>query len=1000
MTVRLHLLGTPRLSGHAGDEVLPFNKPSSLLYYLACRGTWIRRSEAAFLYRPDEPEEEALRYLRKLVFRARQLPWAVGLEVSDARLRWPVPSDLRSFRQAVDTRAWHEALAQYGGPLLDGVALSDSPGYGAWLDVEREALEAQWKTAAVRHAEHLARQDRLDDAASWLSRVLARDPLDEDTLQAYLQVLQADGRRHRALEVYDAFRATLRHEVDAEPLETTQALADSIRRGPGTNAAAAPPPAAERRHDLPTPTTRFVGRERELEQLASLSRRPGCRLVTVLGLGGIGKTRLALECAAQRVSAYPDGVWFVPLAGVTSASFLASSIADALGLTLSGSDAPEAEVAEHLREKSLLLLLDGFEHLTDGALFLQTLLETAPEVELLVTSRVALELQGEWLFDLDGLGYPPAGTDEPLERFDAVKLFVARAERLSNDFVVTGATLQAIASLCRKVEGMPLALELAATWTRSLGVPDLVESLGRGFQALATREPDVPQRHRNLRAVLDYTWSNLGDAEQRVLARLSLFRGGFTLEAAEAVADAHLGALLRLINHALVRRDRSGRYDLHELVRQFLDERLDADTRARTLDGLCGFFAEFAAQRERTLKQSDEQAVLRELDVEVDNLRLAWRRASEEGDLRRLRQMAECYFVLLDARGRYREGADAFRSALRRLEDRTDAAQQEETLGELVARAGYFEFRLGHLDVARHLLETSLRSLRGASAPAAEAFAHHYLGVLAFLAGDNRGAQQRYHQALARYEAANDGWSMTRTHNNLGVVADTLGDYDEAAGWYRLALELSREIGHVRGVASALVNLGVTLETVGRLEEAERHYQESLEVYREAGDLRGEAASLTNLGHLAEQRGAYVEARDRYERSVAIKRTLGDPVVTAVSLTNLGDVLLALGETPQALDALGDALTLARGASAHPYALRVVWSYAKLHARHGDWPHALYLATFLARCAESEAWVRRDAGEALDAWGAKVSADHRTEIQDLGRHVALERLYQDVKPTV
>jgi len=984
----VRLLGAPRLDDGAGGDVLPVTKPSSLLFYLACRDAWVGRHELAFLYSPDRPDVEALAYVRKLVFRAKRYPWAEGLEVRDASLRWIVESDLRTFRSALERRDWRAALEHYDGALLEGCALPDVPAFDAWLELEREAVEEQRKSAALHHAADLEERGLFEDAATWLGRILARDPLDEERLQSYLRVLRAAGQRQRALEAYESFRQTLGRELDAQPLETTQALADEIRGSAGGRASVDARTVEPRRHNLPAPTTRFVGRERELEHLARYLARSDCRLVTLLGLGGIGKTRLAIESAGQHVHAFPDGVWMVPLAGATSAGLLAPGIAGALGLALEGADTPERELARHLGDKAALLVLDGFEHLDEGVVVLETLLEAAPALKLLVTSRSALGLPSEWLVDVDGLAAPPEHTEEALERFDAVRLFINRAERLSAGFVATEATLEAIARLCRRIEGMPLAIELAAAWTRSLAVPDLVARLERGFDPTAADGDEVPDRHHSVHTVLDYTWNNLGDAERSALAKLSVFVGSFTLEAAERVADAPLGRLLGLINHALVRRRAAGRFDLHELVRRYLEAHLDAGDEARALGDLCDFYAGTMEARERTLKELDEKAALGELDADVGNLRRAWRHACDAGDHSQLARMAECYHFLLDTRGWYREGAEAFGSASGRLvaSDATDAsAQQRATLGGLSARAGYFQFRLGRLGDARRTLEGSVELLSETPASAASGFAHHYLGVLDFLEGDNRGAQRRYRRALACFEPDDDAWSMSRTQNNLGVVADTLGDYDEALEWYGLALASSKRIGHVRGVASALVNLGVTFETLGRRDEAEAHYRESLEAYREIGDVRGEAASLANLGHLAEARGAFVDAKEFYEQSVALKRRLGDPIITAVSLTNLGDVLVALGQEGRALEAFAEALSLARSAEALPYAFRVVWSYARLYARRAEWSRALALASFLAHRTESESWLQREALAALEAWTADVTADEAADAVAHGR---------------
>lgn len=996
MAARLQLLGAPAWTLAGKTTLLPITKPCSLLLYLACRGDWVSRNELAFLYRPDEPDVEALKYLRKLIFRARQFSWAEGFEAQDTRLRWLVASDVQVFSRAFEDKRWSDALDAYQGPLLQSFSLPDAPGFEAWLELERDNLASKWKIAASHCAEALQQQGKLAEAGVWLARLLEHDPLDEDTLQTYLQILQASGERRRAREAYAAFCKTLKRELDAEPLETTQALADSIQRESNEVVSVTAPVPSEQRHNLPAHTTRFIGRTRELELLARYLAKPERRLVTLLGLGGTGKTRLALESASQHVTNFTDGVWFVPLAGVSASSLLAPSIANTLGLNLTGSEPHDAQLADYLRNKHLLLLLDNLEHLTAGALLLETLLEAAPNLKLLITSQVALELPGEWLFDLEGLDYPPADHEDELEGFDAVKLFINRAERLSSNFVATGTTLGAIARLCRQVEGMPLALELAATWTRSLGVSELVKRLEHNFTLLVTQAKDRPERHRNLVGVLDYTWGNLGPDEQGVLAKLSLFRGGFTLEAAEAVADAHLGLLLRFINHALVRRNPSGRFDLHELVRHYLAERLEASAKTQAVGAFYHFFAGVLTQRERALKEGAEKTVLRELDSDTENLRLAWQWAAEKNAPASLHQMAECLYFLLDTKGWYREGADLFETAVERLAAVANPPATQDTVAPLLSYQGYFEFRLGQLEKAKHTLERSLNAL--GSRPAAKGFVHHYLGVLAFLAGDNEGAQERYHQALACYQQVHDRWSMAKTHNNLGVVADTLGAYEDAMHWYRLSLDASREAGHVRGVASALVNLGVTFENLGQLDEAAKHYQESLEAYREVHDVRGEAASLTNLGHLAERNQAFAEAKAYYQQSVILKRKLGDPVITAISLTNLGDVQLTLGDTQQALAAFREALDLTHQAQALPYALRVIWSYAKLYAKECNWPCALYLANFLVGAPESEVWVRDEAEQALGRWGAEVSQAKRTAAAVRAKQLSFKELIESVTP--
>ncbi|MCX7783801.1 MAG: AAA family ATPase, partial [Meiothermus sp.] len=557
MEVRLCLLGTPRLESAGSVSDLPLDRPASLGYYLAVRGDWVRRSELAYLYSPEADEAAALANLRKLVYRLRQQGWAEALEVEAQRLRLPVPTDLQAFRAALERRDWQEALQQYGGTFLQGLNFPDLSGFEAWLELERQDVERAWRTAVLEHVRTLEGEPHRPEAERWLARLLAADPLDEEAVQLQLRRLLQAGQSVQAREVFERFRTRLKAELGVEPLESTRALAE----GP-PNRAALPAQAAPPQHNLPTPSTPFIGRRRELRTLAQHLANPDCRLLTLVGLGGMGKTRLALELAAQQVERFPEGVWLVALAGVASPEQLVSSIASALGFTFAGPTDPKLQLLNYLRGKALLLLLDNFEHLLEARALLEELLAQAGGLKLLVTSRLALELPGEWLFDLEGLPYPPPHTEDDLDGFDAVRLFISRAERLSNRFVLTPATLEAIAELTRRVQGMPLALELLASWVRGLGVPEILAQLGRSFELLQTGGRDLPERHRSIGAILDYSWQLLSEPEQAVLARLSVFRGGFTLEAAQAVAGAHLGLLLRFINQSLVQRGEDGRYTL------------------------------------------------------------------------------------------------------------------------------------------------------------------------------------------------------------------------------------------------------------------------------------------------------------------------------------------------------------------------------------------------------------------------------------------------------
>ena len=427
MVRRLCLLGTPHLETDGAPEPLPGNRPASLLIYLAQRQTWVARSELAFLYSPEAPEKAALSNVRKLLHRARDNPWAEPLQTETNRVRFPIPTDVQLFEQAFSEERWGDALDLYRGPFLQDFVVPDLAGYEAWLELEREALAERWKEALERRARQLEHEGDPAGAAALLAQRLRHDPLDEEALQGHLRALHAAGRRTQALEAFKTFRRTLERELAIEPLEATLALVEAIRQRPASGVGI-PEPAATA-HNLPAFSTRLVGRERELEHLGAHLRDPDGRLLTLAGLGGVGKTRLALELAWRSLEVFPDGVWFVPLAGLGASEALATALAGVLGIESAGTTPAEAQLTGFLRDRRTLLVLDNVEHLLEGAPLLERLLRAAPRLSLLVTSRSALELSAERLVDLDGLPAPAPDAADPLLDSPAVQLFCERAGR-------------------------------------------------------------------------------------------------------------------------------------------------------------------------------------------------------------------------------------------------------------------------------------------------------------------------------------------------------------------------------------------------------------------------------------------------------------------------------------------------------------------------------------------------------------------------------------------
>jgi predicted ATPase/DNA-binding SARP family transcriptional activator/Tfp pilus assembly protein PilF len=971
---RLQLLGPPRVISNGVTLELGSDKPVSVLYYLSQRNDWVSRNELAFLYRPDADDQTALSNVRKWIHRAREHAWAGTLETEKHRVRFQIESDVQAFRQAVAQQRWSDALELYHGPFLSGVSLSATPGFEAWLELERADLNQLWRQAGQQHAIDLEQQQDWLSATRVLTELLKADQLDEDVLQVYLRVLDAQGQRKLALEVFETFRQTLNTELDAEPLESTRALVDSIRHSTVLTTPSPASSAAVPRHNLPAPTTRFIGRKRELERLNDILGDPDTRLVTLIGLGGAGKTRLALELAWRQLEHYPDGVWFVPLAGLSSAELMVPGIASALGFEFSGPREPRQQLLDYLREKNLLIVLDNLEHLLEVVPIITDLLEAAPGLKLVATSRVALELSGEWLFDVDGLSYPPRDTAEDLERFDAVKLFLNRAERVSASIVPTRDTLEAIAEICRKVEGLPLALELAATWTRSLNPTQITKQLETNLELLSSQQRDIPERHRSISVVFEHSWARLGALEQETLASLSVFQGGFTLQSAEQVTGAHLALLLSLINHSLVRRSPNGRYQLHELIRQLAAERLALEQTSTCCERLSSYFVAFLREREEGIKGVHQRGILDEIEVEWGNITGIWAWSVRQGRWNNVEAMLSCLNSRFELKSSYREGAQVFGMALDAFKNQfTDPQFQPEVLAKLLTLCAYFRFRVGEANESELLITQAIQVLEQYPKSKFNAFAWLVMGLLRQSMGHYTQASTFFQRSLDLYEQYGNFWATSRIRNNLGTVAWQQADLEGAKRWHRLALESSRKMGDTREMATSLNGLGIALEASGEIGESIRLYQESLKMYSEVGFLRGQASVLNNLGHVHERKGDVKSARTYYQESLKLKKIIGNTALIGSSLTNLADVLFELGETRAAFEANLEAMRITTRARATPMTLRVLWSFARMEARTGQ-PHAaLRLARFIVTFHECEQWVRDEAAENIPAWNEQAS---------------------------
>jgi predicted ATPase len=632
--------------------------------------------------------------------------------------------------------------------------------------------------------------------------------------------------------------------------------------------------------NVPEPATALVGRETDLTAVRNLIDRDDVRLVTLTGPGGTGKSRLALAAAAESHDAFPDGVFFVDMAPLTDSSLVLPQMAQVLGVQETAGQSLLETLELFLADKRLLLVLDNFEHVLDAAPAIGTLLTGCPHFEALITSRQRLDLEAEWLYEVPPLLVPDLAklpTTEALAAVEAVALFVQRAQAAKPSFSLTAANARAVAEICVRLEGLPLAIELAAARVNVLSPQEILERLGRRLDLLTGNRRDAPGRHRTLRGAIAWSYDRLGEEEQALFRRLAIFAGGCTLDAAETVVDATgeprsdvLNGIAALVEASLLRQseglDGRSRYGMLETLREFGLEQLakaGEEEIARPAHG--AHYLVLAEEVAPKLAGPERDRWLNQLDAEHDNLRaaLAW----------------------------------AIRGAVA-----TSAVR-------LSAALWWFWYVRGHLTEGRSWLEQALTQ---GGDPPQRATALEGAGVLAEAQGDLDRAEACYREALRTWQELDERGRIARSLDNLGNVESARGNLGQAETLHQEALALWRELDDPRGTATSLSNLGTVALYQGQYTEAAAYYEASLPLLRELDDDYGVDAVLNNLGLAAQWQGDYPQAAALHESSLAIRRDLGDRPRTAAALVNLALDLRYLGDLPRAAMVAEEALNLQR----------------------------------------------------------------------------------------
>lgn len=832
------------------DTSLTRVKPLLLLAYVALEGSKDRHHLAELFWPhaadPLNSLAVALKHLRQ---------FAPGAAVGDhTHVSSAVGCDAITFLQAADTGHYEEALRIYQGPFLSGIYLKGwSAELEEWVYGTREFLAGRARNALLRSGEEIAANGNFEDAAKYAETayLLPGAPeLEPEEVTRLHALLVAGNSPHLA---------RLRKDAQGYGIELSLAPAaarEQLRRPLGGS----PAPT----QTLPTRGTSFIGRDAELVEVANRLTSADCSLLTLTGPGGVGKSRLAVRVAQDLSERYPGGVYFVALEALGDASLVPTSIAGVLGLSLRGGEDPLVQVTRHIGNRAVLLVLDNYEHLLDGATLAAQLIQNCPNLKLLVTSRERLNLEEEWVLPLEGFAVPTETVSlSDSIHHDVLRLFEDRAKRSRLSFELTPQELPHVVSICNQVQGLPLGIELAAAWVKMLSCQEIAQEIERKTEILSSKSRNVPERHKSIRAVFEHSWRLLTPKEQEVLRRLSVFQGGFRREAAAEVAGATIPMLASLVDKSLLRVTGSGRYYVHPLLHQYAREKLSKQRREQSQTGEkhVGYYLALAERSVAQLRGPEGTLWLDRLEEEHDNLRAAldWTEACGHAEVGL--QLAGALRPFWATRGFLHEGHERLRRAL------SQSGASKQTL----ARA---------------------EALNGA-------------GLLARYQSDYASAQPLHEESLAIRRELEDKWGVADTLFCLGFLAFDQGDYASARPTFEESLEIRRKLKDERGVADSLLGVGYVALNQGDYASARPAFEESLAIRWELGDKRGIAHSLGGLGYIAIDETNYASARSYLEEAIAIYQEAGDKRGIASSLERFAALHVVEGKAEQAAQLWG-----------------------------------------------------------------------------------------------
>jgi predicted ATPase/DNA-binding SARP family transcriptional activator len=887
--IRVSMFGAPEITQAGQPYDIGHRKSTALLVYLlATRQPHSRETLASLLW-PDENASKSFANLRRTIYRINHLFDSPLLSASQTTVAihpdtalW---TDVHAFQSAVkdaqqkpieDCIDELEAAAELiHTDFLAGFSLPDCPAFDEWQFFQAESLRQMYSALLTRLVSYYEEQRHWEKAILYQRKLLALDPLSEQANRVLMLLYAHSDQPTAALRQFDELKRRLALELEVEPDGETIELYETIktRQIPALtdegmhlppNLFHAPP------NTLPVNTITFSGRKQELTQLISLIVEPsGPRILTITGPGGIGKTRLSVETAQSVLPHFPDGVYYIPAATCTKLDQLIAGISEQVGIRYYTGGDTKAMLIKHLRKQNALLLIDNFDHLITETKFLSEILESAPHVKLLVTSRERLNLSGEQVFPLAGLAYQESA-DETAWNIEAVQLLVQLARLARPHIEITEQDLPHIRRICELVGGMPLALVLSAGWLELLSFEEISEEIARNIDFLHGKFHDLPERQHSVRAAFEYSWQKLSSNEQRVLMRMTVFTGGFTRQAALEVCSADLPALRMLIDKSLISVSGISRYDIHPVISLFASEKLAETGETEKIRAFHSqYYLKLLHQLEKDVKSHRQLEALQEIEINLGNIHTAWEYAYQNQMVALMARAVESLYLFFALRSRHLVGLQWLDEAYLKLQD---CEEDVPALNRLLARKYWFEgLLLPHHSKTKKGLQSLLSYYRKQKDQSETAFCLLALGCYDLFAMRNGyKAVERLEQSLYIYQKLDDQFYISITLLWLSSAHMDATNLKNVVHFSQQSLELARQNGNILLEPFNLRNLAFACLCNGQYREAEFYNQEVLKLNLKVETQLGGPNALTYSGLLNFLRGNMEQARSLVQEALRL----------------------------------------------------------------------------------------------------------------------------------